>query len=182
MEAEGSSGVKPGPARAWSFRIGAAFLPAVALALADVSWRVAFWLLGIMVDPTPSFPRTVEVYAPWNHAILTVGLAGWLLLRPGPLPALALGAAELLQAAGPALSLAVYARDQLSGGPVFGGPPDEGWTFYSPYGTRAGGDPWPTELLHLSLYLAAIVFLVVGLVRHRRAREAARRAAVLDAF
>src|SRR5512138_3153401 len=142
------------------------FVPAVAVALADVGWRVASRLLGL--DPLPGvnvWPS--ELGAPWPPAVLVGVLAALLLAQPGRGAAIALGAVEAVRFVLTAIPFALRAMERL-----------RGWGMFDP----GRPDPWASEILHLVLHAAAVVLLFTGYRGHLRARGAEARAAVGGAF
>jgi hypothetical protein len=101
-------------------------------------------------------------------AAVVVGLAGWLLARPGAGPALALAAVQLARLVLTALPLVLLAAERLAG-----------WGIFDP---AHPAEPWATEVLHALLQAAAALLLATGYRRHRKARREEWAASVADVF
>lgn len=162
-----------------------AYLPAVAMPLADAGWRIAS-RVARFVPVRGYVSHPAELYPPWWPAAITLALTAWLLLRPGRIAAIVFSAVELLRALGIALPLALVAWERFHGWGIYmpDGAPQDGWTFYAPQEFHSGPEiqAWQTELVHLALNLIAVALVPWCARRLRRAREEARRAEVIAAF
>lgn len=157
------------PPRLLSARRALPFVPALAVALADAEWRVASALLGVAPDSGGTMVLPAELSPPWTVAAVTAVLGVWLLVRPGRLPAAALGALALGRLTLTALPLAAFAVERLVG-----------WGMYDP-AHPSPLSPW-TELLHATLHAATAVLLAVGVVRFRAERRREVLAGTAEAF
>lgn len=157
------------PPRVLSTRRALPFVPALAVAMTDVAWRIASALLAWSPEFGGTLVMPAELSSPWPAAAVTACLAAALLVRPGRSTALALGVVALARLGVTALPLAAYAVERLVG-----------WGIFDP----AQPDPlspW-TELLHAALHAATVVLLVTGVLRFRAERRREVLAGTAEVF